>query len=535
MIRVPEIKLTIHEDEIVIKDKIIQKLKLKPNDLISYSIYKQSVDARKKDMLYFIYTVDVIVQDEESVLKRIKNIQAIKNNEDEYKQVESGSQILSHRPIVIGSGPCGLFTALILAQRGYNPLVLERGKKVDERAKDVDLFWREGILNPNSNVQFGEGGAGTFSDGKLTTQIKNSRCRKVLQEFVKAGAPEEILYKQKPHVGTDILRGVVTNMRDTIISLGGEFRFNSIVTNIVTDSIMNNNVVSGVTINEKEFIPADVVILAIGHSSRDTFEMLYENNVEIIQKSFSIGVRIEHPQKLVNNAQYGKFAEHPRVGAAEYKLSHRAKNGRGVYTFCMCPGGMVVGASSEQGGIVTNGMSEHSRDQENANSALLVNIGPEDYKSSHPLAGMYLQREYEQKAFKLVGGTYNAPAQLVGDFMKGTPSIGPGKIKPSYLPNVTWTNLANCLPDYAVEAIKEGIITFNNKLKGFSDPNAVMTGPETRSSSPIRIQRDSNYESNIKGLYPAGEGAGYAGGITSAAVDGIQVAEAIISAYTTRA
>lgn len=531
MIRVAEIKLTIYEDEVKIKDKIIQKLKIKPSDLISYSIYKQSVDARKKDVLYFVYTVDVAIKDEESVLKRIKNLQTISANEEDYKSVASGDQLLSQKPIIIGSGPCGLFAALILAQRGYNPLVLERGKKVSERAKDVELFWKEGILNPNSNVQFGEGGAGTFSDGKLTTQIKNSRCRKVLEEFVKAGAPEEILYKQKPHVGTDILRDVVANIRNTIIGLGGEFRFDATVTDIKVDTVSGNRVISGVTINQKDFIPADVVVLAIGHSARDTFEMLHTNQVEIMQKSFSIGVRIEHPQKLINTAQYGKFSEHPKVGVAEYKLSHRAKNGRGVYTFCMCPGGMVVGSSSEEGGIVTNGMSEHKRDQVNANSAILVNIGPEDYGSSHPLAGMYLQREYEKKAFKLVGGIYNAPAQLVGDFMNGVPSVGPGKIKPSYLPNVTWTNLANCLPGFAVEALKEGITAFNSKLKGFSDSEAVLTGPETRSSCPIRIQRNFKYESNVKGLYPAGEGAGYAGGITSAAVDGIQVAEAIISQY----
>ncbi len=528
MLRVPEIKLTIHEDEKNIKDKVIKRLKIKPSDLISYRIYKQSVDARKKDMLYFVYTIDVEVKDEDSILRRLKNIQRIKTGDDGYEAVKGGGQALNLRPVIVGSGPCGLFAALILAQRGYKPLVLERGKKVNERAKDVALFWEKGILNPNSNVQFGEGGAGTFSDGKLTTQIKNTRCRKVLEEFVKAGAPEEILYKQKPHVGTDILRDVVSNMRKSIISLGGEFRFNTVVTNIA----MDHNKVIGVTINNKELLPAEVVILAIGHSARDTFEMLYTNKVDIIQKSFSIGVRIEHPQKLVNRSQYGKFSDHPRLGAAEYKLSHRAKNGRGVYTFCMCPGGMVVGSSSEAGGIVTNGMSEHKRNQPNANSAVLVNIGPEDYKSDHPLAGMYLQREYEQKAFKLVGDTYNAPAQLVGDFMADLPSKEAEEIKPSYLPKVTWTNLADCLPDFAVEAIKEGISAFDRKLKGFSNPAAVMTGPETRSSSPIRLKRDCQYESNIKGLYPAGEGAGYAGGITSAAVDGIQVAEAIIGRYT---
>lgn len=527
MLRVAEIKLTIHEDESSIRDKVIRKLKINPSDLISYSIYKQSVDARKKDMLYFVYTIDVEVKDEASILRQIKNIQRVEVSGDGYEPVEIGDQTLKQRPIIVGSGPCGLFTALILAQRGYDPLIIERGKKINERAKDVDLFWEKGILNPDSNVQFGEGGAGTFSDGKLTTQIKNTRCRKVLEEFVKAGAPEEILYKQKPHVGTDILRDVVSNMRKNIISLGGEFRFNATVTDIKID----NNRVTGVIINKEEFVPAEVLILAIGHSARDTFEMLYTNKVEIIQKSFSIGVRIEHPQKLVNGSQYGKFAEHPRVGAAEYKLSHRAKNGRGVYTFCMCPGGMVVGSSSEEGGIVTNGMSEHKRNQPNANSAVLVNIGPEDYKSDHPLAGMYLQREYEQKAFKLASNTYKAPAQLVGDFMEGLPSKGPREIQPSYLPSVTWTNLANCLPDFAVEALKEGINAFDRKLKGFSNPAAVMTGPETRSSSPIRVKRDAQYESNIRGLYPAGEGAGYAGGITSAAVDGIQAAEAIIRRY----
>ena len=533
MLRVSEIKLTIHEDEHHIKEKLIQKLKIKASDLISYRIYKQSVDARKKDMLYFVYTVDARVKDQESVLKRVKHIQVIQEDQDAYQAVEGGDQHLAHRPLIIGSGPCGLFAALILAQRGYKPLVIERGKKVDERAKDVDLFWEQGILNPNSNVQFGEGGAGTFSDGKLTTQIKNLRCRKVLEEFVQAGAPEDILYKQKPHVGTDILRGVVANIRETIISLGGAFCFNTTVTDIELEETGQGKLIKGVRTNTGKFIPADVVVLAVGHSARDTFEMLHKNKVQISQKAFSIGVRIEHPQKLINGSQYGKFADHPRLGAAEYKLSHRAKNGRGVYTFCMCPGGMVVGSSSEEGGIVTNGMSEHKRDQPNANSAILVNIGPADYNSPHPLAGMYMQRRYEQMAFELVGKTYHAPAQLVGDFMAGEASTKAGKIKPSYLPSVTWTDLASCLPDFAVEALREGIVAFNRKLRGFSDPQAVMTGPETRSSSPIRIDRTEDYESNVKGLYPAGEGAGYAGGITSAAVDGIQVAEAIIARYTT--
>jgi len=530
MLRVPGIKLTIDENEKRIKHKITQKLRIKSNEILSYRIYKKSIDARKRDAINFIYTVDVAVKDESAVLSRIQNGQVTQVDAYQYEYVKPGDEVLVNRPVIIGSGPCGLFAALIFAQMGYNPLVLERGKQVEERVEDVALFWEKGILNPDSNVQFGEGGAGTFSDGKLTTQIKNVRCQKVLEEFVEAGATEDILYKQKPHVGTDILRNVVKNMRDSITKLGGEFRFQS----TVTDVMVEDGAISGIKLNNLEMIPADVVILAIGHSARDTFEMLHQHQVKIIQKSFSIGVRIEHPQSLINKSQYGSFAGNPKLGAAEYKLSYRAKNGRGVYTFCMCPGGLVVGSSSEEGGIVTNGMSEYKRNQENANSAILVNIGPEDYGSSHPLAGMYLQREYEQKAFKLVGEKYHAPAQLLGDFMKGIPSVGEGDIKPSFSPSVTWTNLSQCLPDFAVTAIKEAIPAFDRQIKGFGSFDAVMTGIETRSSSPIRIQRNQQYESNIKGLYPAGEGAGYAGGITSSAVDGIQVAEAIISKYRKR-
>lgn len=527
MLRVSGIQLTMDESEDRIKHKITQKLRIKSSEILSYRINKKSIDARKKDRIIFVYTVDVEVKDEAVVLSRLKKGQATQVKAYEYQFPEPGDKLLENRPLIVGNGPCGLFAALIFAQMGYKPLILERGKKVDQRAEDVELFWEKGILNPESNVQFGEGGAGTFSDGKLTTQIKNTRCQKVLEEFVAAGATEDILHKQKPHVGTDILREVVKNMRYSITQLGGEFRFQS----KVTDIIVEDGAVSGVQVNHEEIIPADVLVLAVGHSARDTFEMLYEKEVEITQKSFSLGVRIEHPQDLINRSQHGRFAGDPKLGAAEYKLSHRAQNERGVYTFCMCPGGMVVSSSSEEGGIVTNGMSEYKRDQENANSAILVNIGPKDYGSSHPLAGMYLQREYEQKAFRLAGEKYHAPTQLVGDFMKGLPSTGPGKIKPSFTPNVTWTDLALCLPDYVTAAIQEAIPVFDRRLKGFGRPDAVMTGIETRSSSPIRIPRNQQYESNIKGLYPAGEGGGHAGGITSAAVDGIQVAEAIIAQY----
>ncbi|WZL71315.1 NAD(P)/FAD-dependent oxidoreductase [Defluviitalea saccharophila] len=525
MIRLSEIKLPIDHTEDDIKKAILKNLKIEHKDLISYSIYKQSVDARKED-LYFVYTVDVKIKEEKKILKKSKAKISL-TPDLEYKYVNTGSNKLEHRPVIVGTGPAGLFAALILAQMGYAPIVLERGKNVDDRTKDVQRFWKEHKLLPDSNVQFGEGGAGTFSDGKLTTQIRDLRCRKVLEELIQAGAPQEIIYKSKPHVGTDILKVVVKNIREKIIELGGEVYFESKVTEL---NIENGQVV-GATVNDEKFIPSNVVILALGHSARDTFKMLYEKGIIIHQKPFSIGVRIEHPQEMIDQVQYGKYAGHPRLGAADYKLACHCSNGRSAYTFCMCPGGVVVGAASEEGYLVTNGMSEYKRDKENANSALLVGIHPEDFNDNHPLAGIEFQRKWERKAFEAGGSNYCAPAQLVKDFMNGIPSAHIGTVKPSYLPGIKLTDLSLCLPDFVVDTLKEALPLLDQKLKGFSMGDAVMTGVETRSSSPIRIERNKEYESNIKGVYPVGEGAGYAGGIVSAAVDGIKAAEIIASKY----
>ncbi|KAB3530551.1 NAD(P)/FAD-dependent oxidoreductase [Alkaliphilus serpentinus] len=527
MLRISEIKYPIETPENQIRNEIIKRLKIKDADLIEYTIYKKSLDARKKDQIYFVYIVDAKVHNEAELLKRVKGPQITITPDLEYKPVAAGERDLEERPIVVGTGPAGLFAALVLAEGGYKPLLLERGKSVEERTKDVEEFWNTGILKEESNVQFGEGGAGTFSDGKLTTQIKDLRCRKVLKEMIVAGAPEEIIYHYKPHVGTDLLRGVVKNIRERIIALGGEMRFNS----KATDLIIKDDVIKGVIVNGGEEISSEAVILAIGHSARDTFHTLYNHSVEIHQKPFSIGVRIEHPQGAIDRNQYGKYAGHEKLGAADYKLSHHCSNGRGAYTFCMCPGGEVVAATSEVGRLVTNGMSYHARDAENANSALLVGVGPEDFESEHPLAGVFYQQKWEEAAFKLGGSNYHAPCQLVGDFLKDKTSKEVAGVKPSYKPGVTMTDLRQCLPPYVTEAMKEAIIALNNKIRGFSNPEAVLTGVETRSSSPIRILRNDEMESNIKGLYPAGEGAGYAGGIVSAAVDGIKVAEAIIRKY----
>lgn len=527
MLRVSGLKLSIEEDRSLLKKLLLKKLRIPEKDLLRYKIFKQSIDARKSAMIYFIFTVDVELKNEELLIKKFKNEDIVITPGMDYEYVQSGSGELGFRPVIIGTGPAGLFAGIILAEMGYNPLLLERGADVDTRTEVVRRFWDKGELDPGSNVQFGEGGAGTFSDGKLTTLIRDKRCRKVLEEMVLAGAPEEIAYSFKPHVGTDILRNVVKNLREKIKGLGGEVRFN----NKVTDILLKKNRIEGLIINGRERLETGVVVLAPGHSARDTFELLYSKGVTMTPKPFSIGVRIEHPQKLIDEAQYKKFAGHQRLGAADYKLAYHASNGRSAYTFCMCPGGVVVAASSEEGCVVTNGMSEYARNAPNANSALLVGVRPEDFGSEHPLAGVEFQRQWERKAFTLGGSNYNAPAQLVGDFLADRPSTRLGEVEPSYRKAVRLSELKDCLPDYVVETMREAIPELDKKLRGFALPDAVLTGVETRSSSPVKIIRGDDFEAGIKGLYPAGEGAGYAGGIISAAVDGIRVAEAIASKY----
>ncbi|QNO15586.1 hypothetical protein HYG86_12800 [Alkalicella caledoniensis] len=525
MIRVSDIKLTIHEDkEKILRDKISKALRINSNDIITYNIFKESIDARKQDMIFFTYTVDVKLSKGQEDALREKGFKETPNLE--YKYPSKGKKSLNKPPVIVGSGPAGLFCALLLSQMGYNPILIERGEDVDKRTYTVNEFWKQGSLNPESNVQFGEGGAGTFSDGKLTTLIKDKRCRKILEEMVKAGAPDAIMYSHKPHVGTDILKNVVKTIREQIIKNGGQVLFGTKLLEVITEG----DKVRCIHTNQGE-LETETLVLALGHSARDTFEMLYDKGINIEQKAFSIGVRVEHPQRLINEAQYKGFADHPKLGAAEYKLVYHSKSGRSAYSFCMCPGGMVVAAASEPGHVVTNGMSEHARDRDNANSALLVGVTTEDFGSAHPLAGVEFQRKWEKRAFEIGGKNYNAPAQLVGDFLEGRESTKLGHVIPSYKKDITLTDLTEVLPDYVTETLKEAIVDFDKKIKGFANPHAILTGVETRSSSPIRILRNEKYQSNIEGIYPCGEGAGYAGGIISAAVDGLRVAEAIIQEY----
>ncbi|MDF2877595.1 MAG: hypothetical protein K0S30_691, partial [Clostridia bacterium] len=441
MIRVQDIKLTLDDDESILKLKIAKKIRIKTTDIIKYTIVKEAIDARKKEDIKRVYTVDVKTAKEAEVLSKYPLLKAPIRT---YDYPEKGKKPLKHRPIIVGAGPCGLFAALILAQMGYNPIVLERGKAVEERIKDVNRFWETGQLDTSSNVQFGEGGAGTFSDGKLTTQIKNKRCYKVLEEFTDAGAPSDILYKNKPHVGTDILTEVVKNIRSRIIHLGGEFRFESKVTKVYREG----NQITALEINNQEVLSTHIAVFAIGHSARDTFEMLYDAGIKIEQKPFAMGMRIEHLQKWIDEAQYGRYAGHPNLGAADYKLVHHAQNGRTVYSFCMCPGGYVIASASEEGMMVTNGMSRHKRDGQNANSAILVNVRPQDYGDEHPLAGMYLQRKFERLAYELGEKSYRAPVQKIGDFLSNRASTGAGCVKPSYVPGVQFTNLRAHLPAF---------------------------------------------------------------------------------------
>ncbi len=527
MLRLTEIKLPIDHPDEDIRAAIVKRLKLSDNDLTGYTIFKRGVDARKAHAILFTYTLDVTVQNEAEILARFSNDQHVRIAPDtHYQFVTHAPKNLSSRPVIIGMGPAGLFAGLLLAQMGFKPLILERGKAVRERTKDTFGLWRQGVLNPESNVQFGEGGAGTFSDGKLYSQIKDPRYlgRKVLDEFVKAGAPEEILYVSHPHIGTFRLVGMVEKMRETIESLGGEIRFES----RVDDIEIENGAVRGVVLASGERIATDHLVLAVGHSARDTFEMINRRGIYIEAKPFSIGFRIEHPQSLIDAARFGKNAGNELLGAADYKLVHHAGNGRSVYSFCMCPGGTVVAATSEAGRVVTNGMSQYSRNERNANAGIVVGITPEDYPGD-ALAGVAFQRHWESKAFELGGGTYQAPGQLLCDFLAGMPSTKLGSVQPSYTPGVHLTDLSTALPDYAIAAIKEALPAFAKQLKGFDLPDAVLTGVETRTSSPIRIKRNSDdlQSINTRGLYPAGEGAGYAGGILSAAVDGIEIAEAV--------
>ncbi len=526
MLRLTDVKLPLDHAPAEIERTILNRLGIPPTDLISHLIFKRSYDARKKSAVLLIYTLDVEVKNEAAVLKRAQGNAHIGLTPDtSYKFVAQAPATLAHRPIVIGTGPCGLFAALILAQMGFRPIVLERGKAVRERTKDTFGLWRQSVLNPESNVQFGEGGAGTFSDGKLYSQIKDPKhyAQKVLAEFVKAGAPPEILYVSKPHIGTFRLVGMVETMRATIESLGGEIRFSSKVADIDID----NHQVRGVTLEDGSYLASAHVILAIGHSARDTFQMLFDRGVYIEAKPFSVGFRIEHPQSLIDQCRFGKNAGNPILGAADYKLVHHASNGRSVYSFCMCPGGTVVAAASEPGLLVTNGMSQYSRNERNANSAIVVGIDPGDYPG-HALAGIDFQRKWEAHAFTLGGSNYHAPGQLVGDFLANRPSQQLGSVIPSYTPGVTLGSLHNSLPDYAITAIREALPAFDKQIRGFSMHDAILTGVETRTSSPIRIKRgEDGHSVNTRGLFPAGEGAGYAGGILSAAIDGIKTAEAL--------
>jgi len=531
MLRLNEIQLPLDHPEDALQAAILARLGISAEEMLGYTIFRRSYDARKKTAVILTYSVDVDLKGESAILKRMKGDRSVMPTPDtNYHFVAQAPGRLKSRPVVIGTGPCGLFAGLILAQMGFNPIILERGKAVRERTKDTWGLWRKRELQPESNVQFGEGGAGTFSDGKLWTQIKDPKHygRKVLTEFVKADAPDEIMYVSKPHIGTFRLVKMVEQMRASIEALGGEFRFQQKVEDIDIKWENDQGQVRAIVLASGETIVTDHVVLAIGHSARDTFQMLYDRGVYIEAKPFSLGFRIEHPQSLIDRCRFGPSAGNPILGAADYKLVHHSTNGRAVYSFCMCPGGTVVAATSEPGRVVTNGMSQYSRNERNANSGIVVGITPDDYPG-HPLAGIAFQRQWESRAFELGGGTYDAPGQLVGDFIAGRPSTTLGSVIPSYKPGVHLGDLSTALPDYAIAAIREALPVFDKQIRGFAMNDAVLTGVETRTSSPVRIKRhDDNLQSlNTTGLFPAGEGAGYAGGIMSAAIDGIRVAEAV--------
>lgn len=529
MIQITQLKLNINQDQKDLKKLIARQLKIPVQEILDYTITKKSIDARKKDTIFYVYNVEVKVSDEKRVMKRVHSPNITKGERPKYDFWPSGEEKLKNRPVIVGCGPAGLFCGLMLARNGYAPVIIERGEEVDKRVLSVEKFWKENQLDVNSNVQFGEGGAGTFSDGKLNTLVKDEMGRNqlVLEIFTEHGAPEEIRYLNKPHIGTDRLRGVVKGIREKIISLGGEVRFNS----CLTDIQIENGKVTGIQINNKEFLPCDILVMAIGHSARDTFELIYKKAFKLTPKSFAIGVRIEHPQELINRNQYKDAAS--KLPAADYKLTYNASTGRSIYSFCMCPGGFVVNSSSEHGGIAVNGMSNYARDEVNANSAMIVTVTPKDFPVDRnipeALAGVEFQRIWERKAFEAGRGLI--PVQLFGDLCCNRESVTIGHIKPNIKGDYRLSDLRHCLPDYVINTLIEGIQAFDRIIPGFSHEEAVLSGVETRTSSPLRIERDEKFESNIAGVYPCGEGAGYAGGITSAAMDGIKVFEAIAKRY----
>ncbi|MDB5750411.1 MAG: dependent oxidoreductase [Ramlibacter sp.] len=549
MLRITELRLPLDHADDAVRAAVVRRLGIADADLLSCEVFRRAYDARKKSAIVLTYTVDCQLRDEAAVLAARQGDPHVKPAPDTRYRFAGHAPAdffatERPRPLVVGFGPCGIFAALLLAQMGLRPIVLERGKEVRQRTQDTWGLWRRGVLDPESNVQFGEGGAGTFSDGKLWSQISDPRhlTRKVLAEFVKAGAPDEILFVSKPHIGTFRLVGVVEKMRAEIVALGGEVRFGQQVSDVLIERAGEQAQLRGVTLASGEQLRADHVVLALGHSARDTFTMLHERGVFMEAKPFSVGFRIEHPQGLIDNARFGPNAGNPILGAADYKLVHHAKNGRSVYSFCMCPGGTVVAATSEPDRVVTNGMSQYSRNERNANAGIVVGVTPQDYRQDgategpvNPLDGMRFQRLWESRAFELGEGGYVAPGQLVGDFVKRQRSSVLGKVLPSYQPGVRLTDLAQpgrgSLPEYALDAIREALPAFERQIAGFAMPDAVLTGVETRTSSPLRITRDRQHQSlNVRGLYPAGEGAGYAGGIMSAGVDGIEVAESVARA-----
>lgn len=523
MIRVRQVKVALGEEE-NLKKEVAKKLGVKEESIKNLIIQKKSLDARRKSDIHYVYEVDVCVSMEEKILKKVSSKDIFLAPVEEYRKPVSGNQKLLSRPVIVGSGPAGLFCAYMLAEQGYRPLILERGEKIEDRVLSVSKFWEDGVLNTNSNVQFGEGGAGTFSDGKLNTLVKDKyfRGKKVFSIFVEHGAPEEIMYLQKPHIGTDLLQDVIKNMRKSIVRMGGEFLYSTCLTDIVVE----DGRVTKIEINHKDFIPCSVLVLAIGHSARDTFSMLYDRGVSMVSKPFAVGVRIQHPQEMIQLSQYGTLDK--RLPVADYKLTYTTKKGRGVYSFCMCPGGYVVNSSSEEGRLAINGMSYHARDSKNANSALVVTVGPDDF-GPHPLDGVEFQRKLEEKSFLLGNG--NIPVQLYGDFQDGIFSTSFLDVSPVMKGNYQFSDLNQLFPDFVSSSIKEAMPVFGKKISGFDRGDAILAGVESRTSSPVRIIRDDFGEANILGIYPCGEGSGYAGGITTAAMDGIKVSEWIIQRY----